>query len=142
MKMGIEKGALATKVKETLLKPYALKSRADLAPHVASYLLSGNQKDVVSTLDAPLQTLAAGLLQEQLSLLKGRNVTDGAIIVVENRTGEIRAYVGNGGAQSGAIWVDGVRAKRQAGSTLKPLLMPRPRPARPHRRIPHRGHAR
>lgn len=122
MKMGLDKDALAAEARETLLKPYALKARAGLAPHAASYLLSGSRKDVVSTLDAPLQAFAAGLLEEQLSLLKGRNVTDGAIIVAENRTGEIRAYVGNGGARSGAVWVDGVKAKRQAGSTLKPFL--------------------
>ena len=122
MKTGLEKATLVAQTKETLLKPYALKARASLAPHVASYLLSGSKKDVTSTLDAGLQAFAAGLLDEQLSLLKGRNVTDGAIIVVENRTGEIRAYVGNGGAQSTAIWVDGVKARRQAGSTLKPFL--------------------
>ena len=122
MKAGLDKAALTAQVKETLLKPYALKARVSLAPHAASYLLSGDKKDVTSTLDAGLQAFAAGLLGEQLSLLKGRNVTDGAIIVVENRTGEIRAYVGNGGAQSTAIWVDGVKAKRQAGSTLKPFL--------------------
>jgi hypothetical protein len=51
----------------------------------------------------------------------------GAVVAVEgecvdNATGETLAYVGNGGALSSAHHVDGVRALRQAGSTLKPFL--------------------
>jgi penicillin-binding protein 1C len=42
--------------------------------------------------------------------------------VVENRTGEVLAYVSYSGDPSFAAFVDGVRAKRQAGSTLKPFL--------------------
>jgi penicillin-binding protein 1C len=49
-------------------------------------------------------------------------VSDGAILVVNNGTGEILAYVGNGGSDSSAMYVDGIRARRQAGSTLKPFL--------------------
>jgi penicillin-binding protein 1C len=42
--------------------------------------------------------------------------------VVDNATGEIRAWVGSAGPGSTAPAVDGVRARRQAGSTLKPFL--------------------
>ena len=108
---------------EALMRPYTLKARAALAPHVASYLLSDKKKEVSSTIDGPLQALSLSLLKEQLAILARQNVTDGAVIVVENRTGEIRAYVGNGGPDhSSAHWVDGIRARRQAGSTLKPFL--------------------
>jgi penicillin-binding protein 1C len=119
---GLGRDVLAAKVKETMEKPYRLTAAVSLAPHAASYLLKGGAKDVRSTLDSRLQTLATELLGEQLSRLKAQNVADGAILVVENRTGDILAYVGNGGTLSSALWVDGVRAKRQAGSTLKPLL--------------------
>ena len=44
------------------------------------------------------------------------------MLVVDNATGEVLAYVGNGAAASSARFVDGVRAPRQAGSTLKPFL--------------------
>ena len=47
---------------------------------------------------------------------------DGAALVVDNASGEILAYAGNIGEQSSARFVDGVRAMRQAGSTLKPLI--------------------
>src|SRR5207249_3081655 len=51
-----------------------------------------------------------------------QNVRDGAVLVVENATGEALAYVGSSGDLSSARFVDGVRARRQAGSTLKPFL--------------------
>ena len=47
---------------------------------------------------------------------------DGAVLVVDNRTGDVLAYVGNAGDNSSAAYVDGIRARRQAGSTLKPFL--------------------
>ena len=47
---------------------------------------------------------------------------DGAALVVDNASGEILAYAGNIGEQSSARFVDGIRAMRQAGSTLKPLI--------------------
>jgi penicillin-binding protein 1C len=69
-----------------------------------------------------LQRFAGDVLREQLQALKAQNVRDGAVLVVDNRSGEILVYVGNGGDFSSARFVDGVRAPRQAGSTLKPFL--------------------
>jgi penicillin-binding protein 1C len=54
--------------------------------------------------------------------LRSQNVTDGAVLVIENRTGEILAYVSLSGDPAHGRFVDGVQAKRQAGSTLKPFL--------------------
>jgi penicillin-binding protein 1C len=54
--------------------------------------------------------------------LKTQNVRDGAILVVENRTGDILAYVSHSGEPLSSRFVDGVQAKRQAGSSLKPFL--------------------
>jgi penicillin-binding protein 1C len=73
---------------------------------------------VQSTLDASLQRFALDSLRQQLAMLRERNVNDGAIVVLNNSSGEILAYVGNSGDNS----VDGVVALRQAGSTLKPFL--------------------
>ena len=95
---------------------------ADLAPHVARDLLSTARPRIQVTLDAELQAVALQSLQEQLALLSAQNVRDGAVLVADNASGEILAYVGNGGDRSSAWYVDGVRAPRQAGSTLKPFL--------------------
>ena len=47
---------------------------------------------------------------------------DGAVLVVDNASGEVLAYVGGSGDLGSARHVDGIRARRQAGSTLKPFL--------------------
>jgi penicillin-binding protein 1C len=96
--------------------------RASLAPHVARELLSAERARVQTTLDAELQAFAAEVLQQQLVALAEQHVADGAVLVVDNRSGEVLVYVGNAGNSASAFYVDGVRAARQAGSTLKPLL--------------------
>lgn len=96
--------------------------RVALAPHVARELLSAQNPRVRTTLDAGIQAVALEAAQRQLGNLQSQNVRDAALIVVDNRSGEVLAYVGNAGAASSARFVDGVRALRQAGSTLKPFL--------------------
>jgi penicillin-binding protein 1C len=100
----------------------AVSPRAALAPHVARQLLSARKPRVQSTLDAGLQAYASAALQQQLAALAQSQVSDGAVLVVDNHSGEVLAYVGNGGSTASAIYVDGVRAPRQAGSALKPFL--------------------
>ena len=88
------------------------------APQAARQLLGEGGKPVRSTLDADLQRFAQNALRQQLMALRDRNVNDGALIVMDNASGDILAYVGNAGGSD----VDGVTALRQAGSTLKPFL--------------------
>lgn len=93
-----------------------------LAPQLAQRLLRQPGEEVRTTLDAPLQRLAEQIVRTHLAALADRNVRDGAVLVVDNATGEVLAYVGSGGALSRSPDVDGVQAPRQAGSTLKPFL--------------------
>jgi len=97
-----------------------------VAPHFARRWLAlpqnRGQEQVRSTLSAPLQRFAVASLQQHLRELQGRNVEDGATVVLDNRTGEILAWVGSSGTLSQASEVDGVTALRQPGSTLKPFL--------------------
>jgi penicillin-binding protein 1C len=88
------------------------------APQVAQKLLTAPSQQVRSTLDAGLQRHAQAVLRQQIISLRERNVKDGALVVLDNASGEILAYVGNAGGSE----VDGVAALRQAGSTLKPFL--------------------
>ena len=97
-------------------------SGLDEAPHLARRLLTRPGTSVRSTLDAPLQRFAAETLRNRLASLSERNVEDGAVIVLDNATGEVLAYVGSSGDLSGASAVDGAAALRQPGSTLKPFL--------------------
>ncbi len=93
-----------------------------LAPHLARTLLRTPGEYVATTLDAGVQRLVLDALNRQLGELAGKNVRDGAALVVDNATGDVLAYVGSAGRNSHAPAIDGVKAARQAGSTLKPFL--------------------
>lgn len=73
-------------------------------------------------LDSHIQQIAEWAVQDQLAQLKDQNVTDASVLVLDLKTAQVRAYVGSGGKYSYSPHVDGVRARRQAGSTLKPFL--------------------
>ncbi|MFH0786828.1 MAG: penicillin-binding protein 1C [Pseudomonadota bacterium] len=111
--------ALAT---ERLRSPYQIKPLVALAPQVARRLLKGSQTPCRSTLDGKLQRFALETLNHYLGLLKEGQVSDGAVLVLDNKSGEVLAYVGNSGLSSSASYIDGLMARRQAGSTLKPFL--------------------
>lgn len=103
----------------------ALERDAQLAPHLARRLLAANTARppaLRTTLDAPLQREARDTLRAHLAELRERHVEDGAVIVIDNASGEVLAWVGSSGPLSAAADVDGVVAPRQAGSTLKPFL--------------------
>jgi len=109
-------------VYEKIGRPYTVRPQIALAPHVARMLLKESAQRVNTTLDGRLQERVYEILNRRLGDLKSRNVHDGAVLVVENATGDVLAYVGNSGHSSSAPHVDGIRAVRQAGSTLKPFL--------------------
>lgn len=102
--------------------PRAMTLEIGLAPHLARRLLRTPGERVRTTLDLDVQTLAHHALESQLRRLDALQVRDGAAVVVDNRTGDVLAYVGSAGPASRAAQVDGARAQRQAGSTLKPFL--------------------
>ena len=121
------------------LQRRAFASSQGIAPHLARHLLSNPRPDTAapgtktgstadsgpglrSTLSAPLQRFAAATLHQHLRELRARHVEDGAIVVLDNASGEVLAWVGSSGELSSAAEVDGVTALRQPGSTLKPFL--------------------
>ncbi|MEO5345006.1 MAG: penicillin-binding protein 1C [Magnetococcus sp. YQC-9] len=119
-----------TEQAERLLQGRLPPVRADvaMAPHAARWLLKGHgaatrsSSGLVTTLDAELQQIAREALDRQLAQLAGHHVRDGAVLVVDNASGAVLAYVGGGSVAPSARHVDGVQALRQAGSTLKPFL--------------------
>jgi penicillin-binding protein 1C len=74
------------------------------------------------TLDRDLQSFAGETLRRHVLEVRDRRVDDGAVIVIENSTGDVWVYVGGAGDLSNAQYFDAVRARRQPGSTLKPFL--------------------
>lgn len=111
------------------LQRRAFDASEGIAPHFARQALreaaavaDGGGRTVPSTLSAPLQRVALQSLDQHLRELRGRNVEDGAVVVLDNASGDVLAWVGSSGLLSRAGEVDGVLALRQPGSTLKPFL--------------------
>lgn len=87
-------------------------------------------------IDTSLQAELEHAARAELARLRGRNVGNVALLVVENETGHVIAYVGDvsplaplaSPSEESTLqtqnekWVDHVVAPRQAGSTLKPFL--------------------
>jgi penicillin-binding protein 1C len=127
--LALNSAEIVSRARDTFSPAYYVPPQAALAPHVALQLLesirsqTGRDPAVIpSTLDGPLQRFAAETLRHHLEAVRPHNVHDGAVLVVDNPTGEVLAYVGNDGDRASARHVDGVRAPRQAGSTLKPFV--------------------
>lgn len=93
-----------------------------LVPHLSDRLLTKPGLRITTTLDAGVQRMAAAALRRQLLGLGGTRARDGAVVVVDNASGDVLAYVGGIGGASTAPAVDNANAYRQAGSTLKPFL--------------------
>ncbi|HTS55041.1 MAG TPA: penicillin-binding protein 1C [Burkholderiales bacterium] len=113
---------LDTLAHEALAGVPNLRPSVALAPHVARMLVTPEQRRVQSTLDGALQAFVLDAVNRQLVALDQHHVGDAAVLVVDNATGEVLAYLGNSGESSSARYVDGVKAARQAGSALKPFL--------------------
>ena len=96
------------------------------APHFTDLVLQqtgeGNES-VRASLDLDLQRTAQRMLRRQLRSLRGHNVKNGAIVVIENETGEVLTLVGSqdyfsrDGGQINGAWTP-----RSPGSALKPFL--------------------
>ncbi len=97
------------------------------APHFTQFLallLPAENTTITTTLDRELQTQVEEIIKNNLARLAQSNVTNGAVIVLDNATGGVLAYAGsadfNDNKHSGQV--DGVRALRQPGSALKPFV--------------------
>lgn len=129
MNLPLSHSEISSLADEALNHPYFIRPQAALAPQVAQRLFGEAQKSsgkvpdrMVCTIDRGLQQFAADTLRRHISSLRSQNVHDGAVLVLDNATDEVLAYVSNTGDEGSARYVDGIQALRQAGSTLKPLI--------------------
>ena len=110
------------------LQRRAFDASEGIAPHVARRAWQAQRSagdeptEIRTTLRASLQRFAVATLQRHLRELRGRNVQDAGLVVLDNASGDVLAWVGSSGELSRATDVDAVTALRQPGSTLKPLL--------------------
>jgi penicillin-binding protein 1C len=96
-----------------------------LAPHFSNYLAENYNGDILqTTIDLRLQKLSEKLLLNYVERVKGKDVTNGAVLVIDNRNMNIVAYCGSADFYNNATagQVNGIVAMRSPGSTLKPFL--------------------
>lgn len=107
-------------------------ARPMLAPHFVEALRqeknladSGDERGAVRTpIDLDLQRDIEGLVRTHLAAIHDRGASNAAVIVVDNRSGDLLAYVGSADFFSDRIsgQIDMARSLRQPGSTLKPFV--------------------
>lgn len=100
------------------------------APHFCDYVLSLIPEEkrphlaaVVTSLDSALQERLQAMLARYIDGVRDRGVTNGAAVVLDNATGEIRGLVGSRDYfdEDNEGQVNGALALRQPGSALKPF---------------------
>jgi len=102
--------------------------RAFAAPHFCQMVLEKRTPDekspdgrIITTLDLPLQRRIEDLVTGHLSRLARQQVTNAAVLVIDNRSNSVKVWVGScdffNERHQGQV--DGVRALRQPGSAIK-----------------------
>ncbi len=94
------------------------------APHFVSWLLhSGRTGTIRTTLDARIQRRAQVIAKEEMARLHKREAGQAAVLVANQSTGEILAWIGSTDRldPKGGL-LDGVLTPRSPGSTLKPFV--------------------
>jgi penicillin-binding protein 1C len=96
------------------------------APHLSLRLMQQYPDEPViqTTLKMQVQNQIEEQVKNYINRLKTMNIHNASVLVVNNETMEVEAYVGSADFNNpfDGGQVDGVRAVRSPGSTLKPLL--------------------
>lgn len=94
-----------------------------LAPHFVDAVVAQNRgaRGVLQTaLDFNLQQLADRTLKSHLAAINRTDITQAAVVIVENQSGAVRALVGS--SDYALSQINGATQARSCGSTLKPFV--------------------
>ncbi len=111
-----------TRPRSRFLAPYfVMDVLRDLeAQYGRELLLQGNLK-VYTTLNMEMQRAAEAALQRGVAAFRNQGVTQGAVVLIDLRTGQIRALVG--GVNFGRSQYNNItQGRRQPGSAFKPIV--------------------
>lgn len=96
------------------------------APHLSDYLKLKYSNKIIfhTTIDSSVQKHCEHLLKKNIDYLKQRGIHNGAIIVIDNETRDVSAFVGSAGYfdEENQGQVNGAVANRSPGSALKPFV--------------------
>lgn len=96
------------------------------APHFVDSLLAGNpgKKRIMSTLDSDLQAMLERTARGYIERKRAGGLSNASAMIVDFRNMEVKALLGSANFFDDEIQgqVNGTRAKRSPGSTLKPFI--------------------
>lgn len=96
------------------------------APHLALHLLAREPGDarIQTFIEPHLQSLLERQMRRYLNERRGEGLNNASALLIDHRDQRVLAWVGSADYYDDSILgqVDGVRAKRSTGSTLKPFL--------------------
>jgi penicillin-binding protein 1C len=107
-------------------RPRALGEHKLLAPHFVQQVLEAEKgrDEIVTTLDLPKEQLIERRIADYVRTNHGRGIQNAAALLVDTRNMDVLAQVGSADFFNAEIHgqVDGTRAPRSPGSTLKPFV--------------------
>jgi penicillin-binding protein 1C len=118
----------AEQVHDALQEPLAgyRHGAKDKIPQLSSRLrnMYRGSEEIRSTIDDGIQQKVEDLVSNYMAGLRLNNIHNAAVIITDNRTHEVLAYLGSNDFRDKSHQgeVDGIMALRSPGSTLKPLL--------------------
>ncbi|MEO6145718.1 MAG: transglycosylase domain-containing protein [Sulfuriferula sp.] len=107
---------------KSLVIPPHINFGEQLAPAVARMFLHTPGERVQVSVDAGLQRFAIQTLQGKLMALRSNNVDAGAVVILNNQTGEVLAYANSSVGPSDTHPVDYAAIPQPAAETLQPFL--------------------
>ncbi len=107
------------------LAVYGIKNLPFEAPHLAQNLLTKSKDgQITSTIDLDTQHLLEGILLKYVHDRHDTGLENASAILVDTRTMEVNTLIGSANFHDAKLdgQVDGTRARRSPGSTLKPFI--------------------
>ena len=102
--------------------PNRLRKPSSIAPHLADKLIPVNRQSIDTSISSNWQRELSKIIQVSINEFKAP--TNAAAMVIERRTGNVKAYIGSSAYldfdRKGAV--NYLTAVRSPGSTLKPLI--------------------
>jgi len=131
----IQKQGIIDKKEKTQILQEAIRIRdseliTDAGPFIDFFYRSRSSSllpvkgQVNTTLDATLQSTAKTILDNRIKDLSKSGIDNGAVVITDNRTHEVLAWVNSGkrSDDTPGSWIDTASTPRQPGSTLKPFV--------------------
>lgn len=81
-----------------------------------------NEGKIYSSLDLKTQIALEGFLKSEILSLRDKGVRNGAVVLIDNESMSVIAYVGSHDFSANEGQNDGVRSQKNVGSTLKPFI--------------------